>query len=138
MIKFEDWRSRLNKEIVKRRKAKFSYGRHDCCFAAAACIKVMTGVDMVLDFGQYQGKRQALQVLKEGKGVSAIAKKFVKKYKIKEVEVSRAQAGDIILTKQDGEETLGVVELSARTFVVPKQVGWAVIPIHLADKVWRI
>jgi hypothetical protein len=141
LVRYQDWRNRLDSEIDKRKNRKFSYGRHDCCCAASACVKAMTGEDVLKEiFPKYIGKRKAKEVLEEYGGVEGVAEKFAKKYEVKEISVKRAQAGDLVLhTIDEGIYALGIVERSARTFAVPEKVqGWAHIPITKAKRAWRI
>ena len=141
MERFQDWRSRLNDEIVKRREMKFSYGRHDCCYSSAACVRAMTGVNVIKELvgGHYRGEKQAKVMLRKVRGVRGILKRFVKKYKIEEVSNTRAQAGDVVLYVGDDGPTLGIVDLAAREFLVPgTERGWTSLKIAEAVKVWRV
>ena len=74
--RLQDWRIRLDEEIKKRQGMKFSYGRHDCCFSAAACIKAQTGVDILEGYVEYKGKRAAFKLLEEKGGTEAVAEDF--------------------------------------------------------------
>lgn len=142
--RFQDWPIRLEKEIKKRMDSKFSYGRHDCCLAAARCIQAINGDDLffeiIKEYGEYKGRKAAEDALYKEGGVQAIAEKFAKKFGYKEIKVLRAIAGDVVLyNNNEGGYSLGVVELSGRNFLVPsKEKGWVQVPINLATKAWRI
>jgi len=141
MERFQDWRSRLNTEIVKRRDMEFRYGIHDCCYSSAACVRAMTGVDVQKSLVKhhYRGEKQAKMVLQKVRGVKGILNSFVRKYKLEEVSTTRAQAGDVVLYIGDEGATIGIVALSAREFLVPsRESGWTTLKIAEALKVWRV
>ncbi len=139
MIRFQDWRSRLGAEITKRMNAGFYYGRHDCCMSASACIEAMTGVNFIKDeFGSYRGKEASEDKLKKHGGIVKMVESFATKYSLKEVPNTRAQAGDLVLCETEEGPALGIVELSARTFVIASKVGWVPKSVSEAIRIWRV
>ena len=135
----ENWRRLLAEEIDKRNKYKFAYGRHDCCIAATACVKAMTGVNLVREFVEYKNKNQAFEILKDNKGLKNMAIKVAKKYALEEVTPGYEQAGDIVLHEVDGQFALGIMYLTPTHFISPKHPeGWAFMGKDKALKVWRV
>ena len=135
----ENWRRLLAEEIDKRNEYKFAYGRHDCCIAATACVKAMTGVNLVREFVEYKNKDQAFEILKDNKGLKNMAIKVAKKYELEEVIPGYEQAGDIVLHEVNGQFALGIMYLTPIHFISPKHPeGWAFIEKDEALKVWRV
>ena len=135
----ENWRKLLAEEIDKRNKYKFAYGRHDCCIAATACVKAMTGVNLVKEFVGYKNKDQAFKILKDNKGLENMAIKVTKKYELEEVTSGYEQAGDIVLHEVNGQSALGIMYLTPTHFISPKYPeGWALVKKDKILKVWRV
>ena len=137
--KKENWRRLLADEIDKRSKYKFAYGRHDCCIAAMACVKAMTGVNLAKEFVKYKNKDQAFKILKDNKGLKNMAVKISKKYELEEVIPGYEQAGDIILHKVKEQFALGIMCLTPTHFISPKHPeGWTLVGKDKILKVWRV
>ena len=135
----ENWRKLLAEEIDKRSEYKFAYGRHDCCMAATACVKAMTGVNLVREFVEYKNKDQAFEILKDNKGLKNMAIKVTKKYELEEVTPGYEQAGDIVLHEVDGQFALGIMYLTPTHFISPKRpAGWAFVEKDKILKAWRV
>ena len=137
--KKENWRKLLAAEIDKRSKYKFAYGRHDCCIAATACVKAMTGVNLAKEFVNYKNKNEAFEILKDNKNLKNIAIKIAKKYKLEEVVLGYEQAGDIVLHKVKGQFALGIMYLTPTHFISPQCAkGWVFVDKEEILKVWRV
>ena len=135
----ENWRKLLGDEIDKRSKYKFAYGRHDCCIAATACVKAMTGVNLAKEFVKYKNKDEASEILKDNKGLKNMAIKVAKKYGLEKVTSGYEQAGDIVLHEVDGQFALGIMYLTPTHFVSPQHPeGWALVEKDKILKVWRV
>ena len=135
----ENWRRLLADEIDRRSKYKFAYGRHDCCIAALACVKAMTGVNLVKEFVNYKNKDQAFKILKDNKGLKNMAVKVAKKYELEEVTPGYEQAGDVVLHKIKGQFALGIMYLTPTHFISPQCTkGWALVKKDKILKVWRV
>ena len=135
----ENWRKLLADEIDKRREYKFAYGRHDCCVAATACVRAMTGVNLVKEFVKYKNKNEAFEILDNNKGLRNMALKVVKKYDLEEVTSGYEQAGDVVLHKVEGRFALGIMYLTPTHFISPKRPkGWAFVEKDKILKVWRV
>ena len=135
----ENWRKLLGEEIDKRSKYKFAYGRHDCCTAATACVRAMTGVNLVKEFIKYNNKDEAFEILKDNKGLEKMAIKVAKKYELEEVALGYEQAGDVVLHKVEGLFALGVMYLTPTHFLSPKRPeGWALVEKDKILRVWRV
>ena len=135
----ENWRKLLADEIDKRRKYKFAYGRHDCCIAATACVKAMTGVNLAKEFILYKNKDKAFEILKDNEGLKNMAVKVAKKYELEEVTPGYEQAGDVVLHKVKGQFALGIMYLTPTHFMSPRRPeGWALVEKDKILKAWRV
>ena len=135
----ENWRKLLADEIDKRREYKFAYGRHDCCVAATACVRAMTGVNLVKEFVKYKNKNEAFEILNSNEGLKNMALKVAKKYDLEEVTPGYEQAGDVVLHKVEEQFALGIMYLTPTHFLSPKRPkGWALVEKDKILKVWRV
>ena len=135
----ENWRKLLADEIDKRNRYKFAYGRHDCCMAAAACVKAMTGVNLAKEFIKYNNKYEAFEILKNNKGLKNMAIKVAEKYELEGVTVGYEQAGDIVLHEVEGQFALGIMYLTPTHFISPRRPeGWAFVEKAKILRAWRV
>ena len=66
--------------------------------AATACVRAMTGVNLVKEFVEYSNKDEAFKILKDNKGLKNMAIKVAKKYGLEEVTPGYEQAGRYCVT----------------------------------------
>ena len=126
------WRERLDALIAARMPAPFAWGTHDCCLFAADAVLAQTGEDPAAEFrGTYADARQALELLTELGGLTAVAGRAGEP-----VQALCAQVGDIGLVEHDGRELLAVC--AGPVWLVPAEQGLAALPIDAATSAWRV
>ena len=111
-MRLENWDSKLALIIEETiNKEKWALGKNDCLTFPVKCIEVITGIK-VFD-NKYKSLKEAKKLLKSmrSKDILSVALKNAKKYNFKEIDISKAQKGDILYYKSstaDFEGTLGV------------------------------
>lgn len=130
MERITTWEQALSDYIESKRSEPFEYGVNDCCLFAAGAVEVMTGVDPMPEFrGQYDSllsSAKALKSIGEGTLEATIDAKFP------EVEIGRAQRGDLALF----DDSIGVVAGSFAWFV--SDDGLERIPRSMWQKTWSV
>ena len=111
-MRLENWDSKLQLIIEETiNKEKWALGKNDCLTFPIKCIEAITGIK-VFD-NKYKSLKEAKKLLKSmrSKDILSVALKNAKKYNFKEIDISKAQKGDILYYKSstaDFEGTLGV------------------------------
>ena len=142
--RYENWPQLLTAAIAERADRPFAFGRHDCCLAACALVKAMTGTDLARGLRGYRSAKGARGKLDAGGGVVGLVNAVAERFAVEPVAPAFAQRGDVVVVRApvglDGEEgdALGVVDLTGLAVLVPAPVGWARAPIAAARLAWRI
>lgn len=134
MQRIENWRAALNEAVRGRMDAPFSYGSHDCCYAAADCVKAITDTDLMVDYrGKYRSAAGAARALKNI-GNGTLLKTLISllpQHGGKRIPVASASKGDLVVTNKALHDELqgqaaGIwLDNSA---IFPGEIGW----VHLA------
>ena len=87
MKKKEDWID-IFFEFVRENKDKpFEWGKWDCCIFANACIKAMTGQNLIPSTLKWKNEETAMKAIKDyGKTLKGAVSKACKAKKIQEVK----------------------------------------------------
>ena len=126
------WSLRLDALIAARMAAPFAWGTHDCCLFAADAVLAQTGADPAAEFrGTYADAREAMELLTELGGLSAVAARGGAP-----IAALCAQVGDIGLVEHEGRELLAVC--AGPVWLVPAEQGLAALPIDSAISAWRV
>ena len=126
------WRQQLHALIAARMAAPFDWGTHDCCLFAADAVLAQTGEDPAAEFrGTYADAREAMELLTELGGLSAVAARAGEF-----IPALCAQVGDIGLVEHEGRELLAVC--AGPVWLVPAEQGLAALPIDSATSAWRV
>ena len=95
-MRVQDWDVILGKYLAAHVTARFEYGINDCCRFAAGAVLAMTGIDVMAGIS-YSNRVGALRVLREFGGLEAAAHSIMARHGFPEIEVLRAQRGDMII-----------------------------------------
>ncbi len=148
MIAFTtNWQDLLHKYIVRRHKEKFAWGSMDCCLFACDAIKEMTGVDLASDFrGKYDSTTSAVRAMREFTAedadihslVELVAEKIAAQHAIEEVEVMKAQRGDVVLLNSPIGKALGILGLRGTHVHTTGPDGLVEVWLRDCLRAWRI
>ena len=104
MKKLPNWNIELDNFIAKNRFKPFKWGSWDCCKFANACIKAMTGEDLIPKELKWKNEEQAMRSIKEyGKTLSKSIEKACKSKGVMQVEKEFMQKGDLVVYKEETE-----------------------------------
>ena len=110
-MRVDNWASKLELVIKElKNKEKFIFGKNDCLTFPVECIEVITGIKVFNN--KYKSIKEAKKILKKmkSKGIFDVALENAKKYNFKEIDIDKAQKGDVLYYKDttDLDGTLGV------------------------------
>ena len=111
-MRVENWECKLESVIQKTiNKDKWVLGKNDCVTFPVQCIETITNIKVFNT--KYKSLREAKKILKSmrSKDILGLALKSAKENNFKEIDISKAQRGDILYYKTDKADfngTLGV------------------------------
>ena len=104
LTKKTDWNILLDEFIAKNRFKGFAWGSWDCCKFANACIKAMTGKDLIPKELKWKTEAEAMRSIKEyGKTLSKSIAKACKEKGVMQVDKAFMQKGDLVVYKEQSE-----------------------------------
>lgn len=140
LIRYQDWPSRLGKEFKLGAERKFKYGKHDCCLSICNCVKVITGVDVAMEFRGYTNRKGAFDWIKKHGSVEGIAEYITNKYNMDEIKVKKMSAGDVgVLIDDKKQQVLCMMSLGGRNvFCTSGKSGWILVGRDRVKRAWRV
>ncbi len=134
-----DWEFRLARALAAYRTEPFSWGRHDCCMAAANVVLEMTGSDLAWRFrGKYDSAMGAFRTISHFGGLNLLAHGIAWERGLAECDVRSARRGDVVLWEPDAGTTLGVVGMDGLRAWFPGVAGPVLVPVLDCAVAWRI
>lgn len=104
MKKKLDWQILFYDFIEENRFKPFKWGSWDCCKFSNACIKAMTGEDLIPKELSWKNEEEALKSIKDYGGTLSNAIKKASKLKgLVEVDKKHMQLGDLVVYKEETE-----------------------------------
>ena len=104
MIKKADWSIEFDNFITKNRFKGFEWGTWDCCKFANACIKAITGEDLIPKELSWKNEAEAMKSIKEyGKTLSKSIEKACKSKGVQKIDKAFIQKGDLVVYKEESE-----------------------------------
>lgn len=104
MIKKADWSIEFDNFITKNRFKGFKWGSWDCCKFSNACIKAMTGEDLIPKELKWKNEEEAMRSIKEyGKTLSKSIEKACKSKGVQKIDKAFMQKGDLVVYKEESE-----------------------------------
>ena len=107
MQRKDNWPARLVAKIEAARDKPFSWGEHDCCTFASACVEAMTGENPMKIFkGRYRSEADAGSILRQ-KGAGNLLDTLTEILG-KPVPVEKAERGDVVYSVFETGPSVGV------------------------------
>lgn len=104
MIKTKDWSIDFDEFLAKNRFKPFKWGSWDCCKFSNACIKAMTGEDLIPKELKWKNEAEAMKSIKEyGKTLSKSIEKACKAKGVQKIDKAFMQKGDLVVYKEESE-----------------------------------
>ena len=138
-MRVDSWEIKLNEVIEKTKNIeRFEYGKNDCITFTLQCIEAITGKN-VFDH-KWKSIKQGKEIIKKlkKKDLLDIALHIAKENKFNEVDINKAQRGDVLYYKDeyDWDGTLGVCLGDKTMFNWKKSI--MLIRNDRCMKCWRI
>ncbi len=134
----EGWENRLREFLQIAATLPFERGSHCCATFAGRCVEIMQEREVLPEFrGDYKTKEDAYKFLKEKgyTGLSSIADKILGKPL---ENVRFAKRGDVVLVVQEGQEALGIVDLTGRNVLTVGLQGLVSYPLSQIVAAWEV
>ena len=94
--KIQDWEFAFNDFIDQSRNKGFAYGSWDCCLFSNACLKAITGKDIIPKTLKWKDEKTANEAIKKYNGtLGKSVAKACKKAGMREIPKSFVQKGDL-------------------------------------------
>ena len=104
MKKAADWSIKFDDFITKNRFRGFKWGLWDCCKFSNACIKSMTGEDLIPKELKWKNESEAMISIKEyGKTLAKSIEKACKAKGVQKINKAFMQKGDLVVYKEESE-----------------------------------
>jgi hypothetical protein len=136
MKKLPDWEIYFDDFILKNQNKPFAWGSWDCCKFSNACIKAMTGEDLIPKKLKWKNEEEAMKSIKEyGVTLLKSIEKACKAKKIKSIPKGFMTKGDLVVYKQ---ESVLVGICDGYSILSPTDTGICVNQDLEILKVWQI
>jgi len=136
MKKLIDWEITFNDFIDENKNKPFAWGSWDCCKFSNACIKKITGEDLIPKTLKWKDETSAMESIKKyGKTLLKSIDKACKSKKIAVIDKMYVSKGDLVVYKEE-TELVGICD--GMNILSPSEDGIEVKPTELIIKAWRI
>ncbi len=131
-MRLPDWPMRLSNYLTERRNMPFAWGSNDCVMFAAHAVEALTGINHYAEYEGYTTEAEALEIIAENGGMSALIDKHLS---ISHNNILKAKRGDLVLAKMPSH-TMGVVDDSGQFVVFVTPEGLIRKHIKCAWRIW--
>jgi hypothetical protein len=139
MKRAENWPTLLTAYIEERREVPFTWGRADCCLFAADWVRLATDLDPAADLrGKYDSALGARRIIKRRGGLAAMVARALIPLGFREVALSLATRGDIIVRDSGDGDCAGVVLGKQSAFVGRDGLRFIQTNLQADARAWRI
>lgn len=136
MKKLIDWEITFNAFVDENKNKPFAWGSWDCCKFSNACIKKITGEDLIPKTLKWKDETSAMESIKKyGKTLLKSIDKACKSKKIAVIDKMYVSKGDLVVYKEE-TELVGICD--GMNILSPSEDGIEVKPTELIIKAWRI
>jgi hypothetical protein len=131
MNRVENWPKLLAAFIDERREVPFTWGKADCCLFAADWVRLATDLDPAADLrGKYDSGLGARRIIKRSGGLGAMVARALLPLGFREVALSLAGRGDVIVRDSGDGDCAGVVLGDGLSFINTQ--------LQADARIWRI
>ena len=137
MKKNSEWQRHFNEFVESNMNKPFAWGKWDCCIFANACIKSMTGKDVIPKSLKWKDEKTAMQSIEDyGKTLVKSVAKACKQAKLKEINKNFVSTGDLVVFQGDKTQITGVSD--GFKIVAVTEDGFGFADHDKIIRVWRI
>lgn len=132
--RLDDWPTRLDAFIERRRRMPFKWGAHDCCQFARAAVAELRGSDPAagLVLKRYKSCSGAALLLRKIGGIEALPGACG----LEEIRVTMAGRGDVVVADFNARPVLGVCMGGQSAF--PAKHGLVFLSTLACRRVWKV
>jgi hypothetical protein len=124
--------------LQEKQSQPFDWAGNNCCFFACDWLAMLTGDDPAKDYRpRITSALTAARTLEQEGGVDGIASAICEARGWRNVGVTMAQRGDIVVGVFEGADALGVCD-GAHSWFAGKHGLQAISTIHQCRKAWKI
>lgn len=149
MKRKNDWLTRLNKAINRRRDVIFEWGRADCALFASDILQAMTGIDPAEWFrGEYDTESGAYKALRRspysesGEGFNDVFKSVVSNLadanELEPIHPNFLHRGDLVLVKQQDDLYSMGIWSGDGSLVISRDGGIEKLQRPKENHAWRV
>ena len=104
LVKKTDWQILFDEFIETNMFKGFEWGAWDCCKFSNACIKAITGEDLIPKELSWKNEKEAMKSIKEyGGTLSKSIAKACKAKGVQKIDKAFMQKGDLVVYKEESE-----------------------------------
>ena len=139
MKRVENWPTLLAAFIEERRDVPFTWGKADCCLFAADWVRLATDLDPAADLrGKYNSALGALRIIEDHDGLATLVARALIPLGSREVAISLACRGDIIVRDSENGYCAGVVLGKESAFVTQNGLSFVPTKSKADARAWKI
>lgn len=139
MNRAANWPKLLAAFIDERREIPFAWGKADCCLFAADWVRLATDLDPAADLrGKYGSRLGARRIIKRHGGLGVMVAHALLPLGFREVALSLAGRGDIIVRDSGDGDCAGVVLGAQSAFVGADGLQFIQTRLQADARIWRI
>ena len=139
MNRVANWTTLLAAYIDERRDVPFTWGKADCCLFAADWVRLATDLDPAADLrGKYDSALGAGRIIKQRGGLGVMVACALIPLGFREVAISLANRGDIIVRDSGDGDCAGVVLGKESAFVGRDGLRFIPTKLQVDARAWRI
>ena len=137
MKRLPDWDIKLAEFLKKNRERDFEWGTWDCCIFANACLKEISGQDVIPKSLKWKDEKTAYKAIKDyGETLDKALEKAALAAGMEPIEVQYVTTGDLVVVMDDNKPVAGISDGSR--VMSPSDGGYAFSLPSLIEKAWRV
>lgn len=137
MKRLPDWDIKLSEFLKENRERDFEWGKWDCCIFANACLKAISGKDVIPKTLKWTDEESAFKAIKEyGGTLDKALEKAALAAGMEAVDVNFVTTGDLVVVMDENKPVAGISDGSR--VMSPSDGGYAFSLPSTIEKAWRI
>ena len=137
MKRVSEWDMKLAQFLKENRERDFQWGKWDCCIFANACLKVISGEDVIPKTLKWKDEKSAFKAIKDyGGTLDKALEKAALAAGMEPVEVHFVTTGDLVVVMDENKPVAGISDGSR--VMSPSDGGYAFSLPSTIEKAWRV
>lgn len=128
---------KLAQFLKENRERDFQWGEWDCCIFANACLKVISGEDVIPKTLKWKDEKSAFKAIKDyGGTLDKALEKAALAAGMEPVEAGFVTTGDLVVVMDENKPVAGISDGSR--VMSPSDGGYAFSLPSTIEKAWRV